>query len=100
MKLKLSTIALFTILTHNSNAAFTPDGMFYLSQEDLAPSMNAIGGAFKNTYSPWNSFTPRNNYYPSENGYSSWSDSEEKLKEREVEALEAIQYNLRKLLNQ
>jgi hypothetical protein len=94
MKLKLSTIVLLTVLMHNSNAAFTPDGMFYLSQEDLAPSMNAIGGAFGNTYSPWNSYIPRNNY-PSENSYS-----EERLKEREVEALEAIQYNLRKLLNQ
>jgi hypothetical protein len=99
MKLKLSTIALLAILTHNSNAAFTPDGMFYLSQEDLAPSMNAIGGAFRNTHSPWNSYTPINNY-PSENSYSPWNDSDERLKEREVDALEAIQYNLRKLLNQ
>lgn len=92
MKLKLSTIVLLATLTHNSNAAFTPDGMFYLSQEDLAPTLG-------NTYSPWNSYTPRNDYYPSENSYSSWSDSEEKLKEREVDALEAIQYNLRKLLD-
>ena len=25
--------------------AFTPDGMFYLSKEDYAPSMDVLGGA-------------------------------------------------------
>jgi hypothetical protein len=91
MKLKILTTTLLTIFLNTSNAAFTPDGMFYLGPEDLAPTLG-------NTYSPRNSYSPWNNYSPV-NSYPPWNDSEERLREREVDALEGIQYNLRKLFN-